>query len=135
MKRNKLLALGTILILLVISCTTYQKMGLTGGYSDYPLGAKKYKVSARGNGYTSEDRVQSIAFKRAAALTLENGYKYFYILDDQGNTTSDYVLWANRSGTNIYNVRRHSFDMIIQMTENDDGINAQELFDKYSNLN
>lgn len=125
---TKLVVALSVLVVL-FSCTTYGPDGAMGGYSDFPLGGGRYKVSASGNGYTSEARVRAIALKRAAELTLEEGRKYFYIIDDQGNTTSDPMLISNRYGTTFTTVRRHSFELTILITDDSDGIDAQEMFE------
>jgi len=43
-----------VLQLLFIACATqYKPLGVTGGYSDMQLGENIFKVSFRGNDYTS----------------------------------------------------------------------------------
>lgn len=120
----------TIALVLVTSCTTtYGPAGRMGGYSDFPLGGGRYKVSAAGNGYTSEARVRSIALKRAAELTLEKGKKYFYIIDDQGHSSSDPMLISNNYGTTLTMIHRHSFELTIEVSDDSNGIDAQDMFD------
>ena len=74
----------TILIttLFVLSCaTTYQSQSWTGGFSETQLDTNVYTVRFRGNGYTSSARASDFTLLRSAELTLENGYKYFMIID------------------------------------------------------
>lgn len=127
MKRR--IILFSFVVLFISSCTTYHKMGFTGGYDDFPLGSGKYQIIAKGNGYTNEERVRAIAFKRAAELTLSLGYKYFYIIDNQNQTKSNYVINSNRNGTYINNIEKSSFIMIIEPTVNSDGVEASKYYD------
>lgn len=121
--------MGALAFLVILfSCTTYSRAGsgiIGGGYNDFPLGNGRYRVEAYGNGYTSMQRVESIALKRAAELTLEKGHKYFYLIDEAGNTTST----LNSSQYFTYTVNRHSVGLVIQLTDDSGGIDAQEMFD------
>ncbi len=81
-----------IYILLAIIClsgcaTPYKPNGLWGGYSDMALNQDTYKVSFRGNGFTSAETTQDYLLRRSAELTLQKGYKYFVIFDE--NTSVD----------------------------------------------
>jgi hypothetical protein len=44
--------------------TKYQDMGFTGGVSAEPVMTDVYRILARGNGYTSADRVQDFVLLR-----------------------------------------------------------------------
>ena len=73
--------------------TPYQSLGFGGGYTDMRLNENTFKVSFRGNGYTSTDKVQNLLLRRCAELTLQSGYKYFVMLaatssDDQSEYTT-----------------------------------------------
>jgi hypothetical protein len=67
-------------LIALCACTPYQKNGLTGGYSETQLSQNVYKISFRGNGYTSAERASDFALKRAAEIGLENKYPYFVIV-------------------------------------------------------
>ena len=124
----KHLILTLPLFFLLVSCTSYGRAGaglIGGGYADFPLGGGKYRIEASGNGYTHQQRVESIALKRAAELTLQKGYKYFWILDEQGNTTTSISAWTYGVNT----VNRHSVQLTILLTEDSNAIDAQEMFD------
>jgi len=107
------------LLFAVYSCTTYQPMSTTGGYSDYSLGNGKYKILARGNGFANSDRVRAIAYLRAAEITQENNKYYFYVLDDNLQVVSEHV------GHNS-SVQKDIYQLIIQPTDKGDGISAAE---------
>jgi len=64
----KQLALFFIIILINACSTPYQKSGLTGGYKEYYLGDNTVKVTARGNAFTSLEKVQNIVLVRSAEL-------------------------------------------------------------------
>ena len=78
--------------LLVTFCTTYHAAGPSGGYSDTKLGDRIYQVRFRGNGYTHNDRVSALILRRAAELTLENGFRFF-TLSGQQTQTSHSMGW------------------------------------------
>jgi hypothetical protein len=81
--RNWKLILTAALALITASCATpYQSKGFVGGYSDTALAPDVYRISFRGNRYTSKDRAQDFALLRAADLTLSHGYRYFCIVNE-----------------------------------------------------
>ncbi len=80
------------IILLVVlffqgCATAYKSVGFTGGYSETQLDKNVFKVSFRGNGYTRRERVSDFTLLRSAELTLENGYKYFVIIDENSHVS------------------------------------------------
>ncbi len=68
--------------------TAYKRTGFTGGYSETRLDENVFKVSFRGNGYTGRERVSDFTLLRSAELALENGYKYFVIIDANSYTSN-----------------------------------------------
>lgn len=95
---NRVLSLLTLVVL--VSCTSYQPNSWTGGFSETQLGEKVYQVRFRGNGATSVDRANQFLLRRAAELTLENGYRYFMLSDQQNNDKVDaYGTAPARSAT------------------------------------
>lgn len=76
-----------LLIAALASCTSYKPDGIGGGYSEIQLNQTTFKVKARGNGFTSSDRVEKIMMLRAADLTLQNGYSHFVIIGGDGVST------------------------------------------------
>uniref|UniRef100_I2PZY7 Lipoprotein n=1 Tax=Desulfovibrio sp. U5L TaxID=596152 RepID=I2PZY7_9BACT len=93
------------LSLLMCSCATpYQKNGFMGGFDDTALSPNIFKVSFRGNGYTSMERAKDYALLRCAEVSLEHGYKYFIVTTDESYTKSNHVYvpgqtHASYSGT------------------------------------
>lgn len=76
-------------ILFIYGCATpYQGDGFSGGYSETQLDENVFRVSFRGNGYTRRDRVADFTLLRSAELALQNGYKYFVIVEAKSHTTT-----------------------------------------------
>ncbi|MGO9401586.1 MAG: CC0125/CC1285 family lipoprotein [Xanthobacteraceae bacterium] len=85
--------------------TKYQDMGFTGGVSAEPVMTDVYRIVARGNGYTSSDRVQDFVLLKAAETTLAAGGSYFVIVNDADRTN---VSVGQTPGTVQTNVIGHS---------------------------
>lgn len=90
--------------LLVVGCATpYQSnrnlglTGLTGGYSDMLIAENTYRVTIRGNGYTSATTLDEYLLRRAGELTIENGFNYFVILNKNADTRTVTVDQPSRT--------------------------------------
>jgi hypothetical protein len=92
---NHRLAAALMMAALVIgACATpYQRHGLTGGFSEYPLDDDTYVVTFKGNGFTSRDRVRMYLHHRCAELTLETGHDAFAVID--GQSVDRTAQWVN----------------------------------------
>ena len=78
-------------LFLVGGCSTaYQREGFKGGYSDLLLDSNTFRVSFRGNGYTSSDTVETYLLYRCAELTVQRGFDYFVIVDTKGETKQSF---------------------------------------------
>jgi hypothetical protein len=74
---------------LLASCSTpYQRSGIGGGYSDTRLAPDIWRVSFKGNGYTSSDRAQDFALLRVSDLCLANGYTCFAVINEQASEST-----------------------------------------------
>ena len=83
-------------ILLLAACATpYQPEGFSGGFTDVQLDKNIFRVSFRGNGYTSRDRAEELALLRSAELTLQNGFTHFVIVD--GRSHAEYGTFTTPS--------------------------------------
>ena len=91
--------------LFIHGCATgYKRDGFTGGYSDIQLDENVFKVSFKGNGYTSGTRAADFTLLRCAELALENGFKYFGIVSEESYTsTSSYTTPTKTRTTGRYN--------------------------------
>jgi hypothetical protein len=83
-------AVAVLMLVSAAGCTAYQSAGITGGSSEMRLSATTYQVRFRGNGYTSPARVATFMLRRAAELTLEQGYRYFLMGDEQNRDRRDW---------------------------------------------
>ena len=99
-------------VILLSSCaTSYQSEGMTGGYVDTQLSETLWKVSVNGNGYTSQSKVGDYALLRASQLTIDKGYKYFIIANqNQDKKTNMAKIGGNSSNTSGYISPQGSFN-------------------------
>lgn len=82
----RLIAAAVAYCSLAACATGYQSSGFTGGFDETALAPNVYRVSFRGNAYTSSERAADMALLRSADLTLQHGFKFF-VLADASNTS------------------------------------------------
>lgn len=69
--------------LCITACASpYKESGLMGGYDETILAPNQYRVSFKGNGYTSMERAKDYAMIRCSEVTIQHGYRYFIITND-----------------------------------------------------
>ncbi|MGY3453223.1 CC0125/CC1285 family lipoprotein [Bradyrhizobium sp. USDA 4353] len=67
----------------LVSCATqYTQSGFTGGFDAKELRSDVYRVSFRGNGFTTKESVQVYWLNRCAEIAVEKGFTGFEILSD-----------------------------------------------------
>ncbi|HCQ9935465.1 CC0125/CC1285 family lipoprotein [Acinetobacter nosocomialis] len=88
------------IILLSACATSYQSNGLTGGFEDTELSPGYFRISFRGNGVTSSERVNEFALLRASDLMLSNGCKSFQVLNGKDSINTSYVELPRTTTTN-----------------------------------
>ena len=73
-----------LICLFVTGCaTSYHKAGFTGrGYQDEQLQADEFQVSFAGNSKLSQAKARQYALRRAAELTIEQGFDYFIVTNE-----------------------------------------------------
>ena len=76
---KKSITIAVIALLMQACVTPYQPSGFRGGFSETRLDERVYRIQFSGNAFTSSERVADYVIRRAAELTLENGYKYFSV--------------------------------------------------------
>ncbi len=99
---KKLICLFAIALLVSGCATGYQRQGWTGGYTNMKIQDDIFKVSFRGNAYCGQGKAEDFVLLRSAEVALENGYKYFVIIDEKSRTrTSAYTtpVTAQTHGT------------------------------------
>lgn len=81
--------------------TPYQQQDWTGGFSETRLSENIFQVNFKGNGYTSSERTSDFTLLRSAEIALENGYRYFALMDSQNTEKTSYYqtpVQAHTSG-------------------------------------
>lgn len=90
------------LTLCASSCATgYGSKGLFGGFTETQLDANTVRVNFQGNGFTSKEKVETYTMLRCAELTVQNGYDWFLVMnqDTEGQDTQVHSGSYNSSGT------------------------------------
>ena len=74
--------IAVFISLALTSCATpYQAKGFRGGYEDFSTSKDTFQITFTGNAHLSESKLRQYLFRRAAEVTLANGFSYFAILD------------------------------------------------------
>lgn len=105
----------TLALSLAGCATGFQSNGFTGGFSDFQMAQDVYRISFRGNAFTSSDATTEMAMLRAAQLTLEAGYSHFAVMNEGESYSTTYIAQPGSSTTMIqpngaggYNAWTHS---------------------------
>ena len=85
----KFLITALLAMLLAACATPYQPSGMSGGFTETRLDSNVFRVTFKGNGYTSRERAEDMALLRSAELTLQYGFTHFAIAD--GRSTAEHV--------------------------------------------
>ncbi|WP_010598310.1 CC0125/CC1285 family lipoprotein [Rickettsiella massiliensis] len=99
-KRNILFILSLLILTLTGCATAYQPYSLGSGYRDIALSENTYKVSFRGNAFTSNELVQNYLLRRCAELTVQKGYKYFVIVNENTEVSHETITTPTTVQTN-----------------------------------
>ncbi|MFZ0766647.1 CC0125/CC1285 family lipoprotein [Bradyrhizobium sp.] len=81
--------------------TKYQEMGFSGGVAAEPVMTDVYRIVARGNGYTSPDKIQDFVLMKAAETTLATGGTHFVVMNQTDRTKVDVGQTAGTVQTNV----------------------------------
>jgi len=93
--RIKLLALSVVCAL--AGCATaYQPDGVSGGYADRRLNYNTAQVSFRGNWFTTTEALHYYLLRRCADVTLQNGYNYFVLVNNEGPYESNTDIFGSQ---------------------------------------
>jgi hypothetical protein len=89
--------------------TPYQPLQVDGGgYEETRLQENMYRVSFRGNRYTSEQDVIDFLYLRCAELTLAAGYSHFEVVENYGSLQFKAVPYYRDSLSGGFGIRRGS---------------------------
>jgi hypothetical protein len=102
--RSSALLLAASLATACASGIEYQPRtpGSSVGYTDLQLSPNRYRVAFSGNYTTSRDDVELYLFRRAAEVTLQNGYTHFVIQMRDTERMTDYFGSGFPSGPLYY---------------------------------
>jgi hypothetical protein len=96
----RLLTIMFLAVLVAGCATSYQREGFSGGFQEVQLDENVFRVSFRGNGYTSLERAEEMALLRSAELTLQKGFTHFAILDARSREQIESYTTPATSTTN-----------------------------------
>lgn len=89
------LAFAVLAIASLAACATstpYQPAEAGGGYgfSEQRIEANRYRITFRGNSLTTRETVENSLLFRAAELTLQNGFDYFIVVENETEANKSY---------------------------------------------
>ena len=92
-----------LVVLLATGCASpYKDNGLMGGFSDTRLAPDVFRITFRGNGYTSAERAQDFALLRASELVLQGGFTHFAVLDSKESVRTSTFSTPGTAQTTTY---------------------------------
>ncbi|MFL2628393.1 MAG: CC0125/CC1285 family lipoprotein [Candidatus Marisimplicoccus sp.] len=92
-----------LLVILISGCSTmYQPTAYTGGYSNSQLDVDKFRVRFGCNGFVSSSYCQDMALLRSAEISIDNGYNYFIILNEDNSASNSSYTTPQQSYTTFY---------------------------------
>lgn len=88
-----------VFVLAIGGCcqTHYQSRGFKGGFTDQQIDSNTFRVSFRGNGFTSTDTVQTYLMRRCAEVTTNAGFDYFIIVSGSNGVSTSYTVNTQRN--------------------------------------
>lgn len=81
--------------LLAGCATAYQTNGLTGGFEEAQVNETSFRVSFRGNGFTTTNRAEELTLLRSAEICLERGYPGFVLLRERADIKNESIWFSN----------------------------------------
>lgn len=114
MNRLKTIAAAFLATIAVAGCaTSYQQRGFSGGFSETQLAENVFEVRFSGNGYTSSERASDFALLRSAELSLERGFRYFVVDDNENDRQIAINTVTTSSGANTYSTSKPGARKVI----------------------
>ena len=117
-RRTNLILLALFPLLVLTACATnYQREGVfSNGYSDFRLKEDTFVVTYRANEHTSPEKVMQFALQRASELTVQNGYRYFAIVDQIDTSREHTVSKKQREGNSETKIVSHLHYPSLRLT-------------------
>ncbi len=100
--------------------TTYTKRGLMGGVDEVQLNENTWRISARGNAYTSEEAVLDMVLLRSADIASQNGFRYFVFLSEE-TWSDDYDVYIPETSYSTGTINSYGNITTINTTTNTHG--------------
>lgn len=96
----RLLLIG--LLLMIAGCATpYQEMGFMGGVAAAQMTDTTFRISGRGNGYTSSTVVNDYVILKAAETTVQHGFTHFMVISAADASSSSTIVTGGTSTTTL----------------------------------
>ncbi len=89
--KNHILSLGLVAFMALSGCAMTPSKPLTfdqlGQFSSTPLNTQSYRISFMARSNMSFATAQEVTLVKAAQTTVQNGFRYFKVIDDPSNRT------------------------------------------------
>jgi hypothetical protein len=96
------LAALALLVAAICGCSTrYQSMGFTGGVAAQQMTSDTFRISARGNSYTSTTTIQDYMMLKAAETTKQVGGSHFIIVSAADASRTGYITTPGQARTTV----------------------------------
>lgn len=80
MQKTMIPRVALVLLLSLAACATpYEMNGLTIAAREKKLNQNTYLITAKGNAYSSDQRIDDYTMLRAAEVAIENNYRFFSV--------------------------------------------------------
>jgi len=109
MKKSYAVIFVFVTVLTAGACATgYQRMSLTGGYSDSQVDENTYSIVYRGNGYASQKTILKYLLYRCAEITTNKSYDYFVVVGGDVEEKINQIITPG-SYSSSTSINMHSF--------------------------
>ena len=79
-----------LLVILASGCATgYQKRNWLGGYYETKIQDDVFRIRFFGNAYCHLDKAEDYALLRCSEVVIENGFKYFIIVENKSESQAE----------------------------------------------
>ncbi|MCG3824025.1 CC0125/CC1285 family lipoprotein [Photobacterium damselae] len=109
------------LALTLTACATpYQSSGFRGGFEESQLAPNVFEISFKGNAFISRETTRDYVLLRASELTINNGYKYFSIMNADNITDVSSTASINQftGQVTVSNMRKPQSNLMVVMENN-----------------
>jgi hypothetical protein len=97
----RILAIALVAAFICGCSTKYQEMGFTGGVHAQQMTSDTFRISARGNGFTSKNDVQDYMLLKAAETTKSVGGTHFVIISETDVSRTDSIITQGSAQTSV----------------------------------